>query len=80
MNPLLLTLIYCFVATLVHAQNPVLKMIEVKPGRSVEFRKGKYFVKPFFDSFAVVSGPSFVQSKKPGVYRLRQDIVRNTTV
>ncbi|QEC56796.1 hypothetical protein [Flavisolibacter ginsenosidimutans] len=48
-------------------------MIQIQPGTSVEFKKDKYFIKPLNDSGIVLNVLSFPQSKKAGVYRLRQD-------
>lgn len=68
--PLLISL---FAFTIVQAQNPAPKMRAIKPGTSVGFKNGRYFIKPPNDSGIVRNGISLPAKKKPGVYRLQQD-------
>ncbi len=73
MKPLLALLICCFAFSIVHAQVPLPRVMEIRPGTSFQFKDGKYFIKPLNDSSIVINGLSLPQNKKPGVYRLRLD-------
>lgn len=73
MKPLLAFAICCFFFSSLHAQIPESKVISILPGTSLQFKNGKYIVKPLNDSSIVISGLSLPQNKKPGVYRLQQD-------
>src|SRR5438270_6868792 len=65
-TPVLL-LICCFVTTLVRAQNPAPK-VTVVPGTSVEFRGGKYFIKPLNDTTIVFNDLVFSKPSKARIY------------
>lgn len=70
---LLITLVGCAAFSFVRAQNPVPKVTKVKPGTTLQFKDGKYFLKPLNDTTVVFNNLIFPKKAKPGVYRLPQD-------